>query len=239
MLDAAAPSAAGPVAFRVMRRSLVLALALLAASCGGSPGTPPPDPADLIDGAVVAMQGVASAHFEMTRAGAPITVEGLVFDSAVGRYAAPAAAEAVLRMHAGEIAVELGTVSIGDQTWLTDPLTGRWHELRAGSGFNPAVLFDPDLGWVALLTDLGEVTLVSAGGDTHHLFGRLPAARVEAITAGLAPGQSIGLDLWLDAATSHIVRLEFSTVGDQGQSDWVIVMSDFGAPVQIDPPADE
>ena len=113
----------------------------------------------------------------MTRAGAPVTVEGLVFDSAVGRYGAPAAAEAVLRVHAGEIAVELGTVSIGDQTWLTDPLTGRWHELRAGSGFNPAVLFDPDFGWVALLTDLTEVTLVEAGGDTHHLSGLVPAAR--------------------------------------------------------------
>jgi hypothetical protein len=222
-----------------MRRCLVLALALLAASCGGSPGPAAADATGLIDGAVVAMQGVASAHFEMTRSGAPITVEGLIFDSAVGRYAAPAAAEAVLRMHAGEVAVELGTVSIGDQTWLTDPLTGRWHELRSGSGFNPAVLFDPDLGWVALLTDLGEVTVVSAGGDTDRLSGRLPAARVEAITAGLAPGQSIALDLWLDAATLHIVRLEFSTVGDQGRSDWVIVMSDFGVPVQIDPPADQ
>jgi hypothetical protein len=238
MLDAAAPSLAGPVAFCVMRRGLVLALALLATSCGGSPGPAAPDAAGLIDDAVAAMQAVASAHFEMTRDGAPITVEGLVFDSAVGRYAAPAAAEAVLRMHAGEIAIELGTVSIGDQTWLTDPLTGRWHELRVGSGFNPAVLFDPDLGWVALLTDLAEVTVVSAGGDTHRLSGRLPAARVEAITAGLAPGQSITLDLWLDAATRHIVRLEFSTIGDQGQSDWVIVMSDFGAPVEIDPPVD-
>jgi hypothetical protein len=239
MLDAAAPRTAGPVAFQLMRRCLVLALALLAASCGGSPGSAAPDAVGLIDGAVAAMQGVASAHFEMARSGAPITVEGLVFDSAVGRYAAPAAAEAVLRMHAGDIAVELGTVSIGDRTWLTDPLTGRWHELRAGAGFNPAVLFDPDLGWVALLTDLAEVTLTSTGRGTHRLSGRLPAGRVEAITAGLAPGQSIALDLWLDAATLHIVRLEFSTVGDQGRSDWVIVMSEFGAPVQIDPPADE
>ena len=222
-----------------MRRTLVLALALLAASCGGSPDSAGLAPSDLITGAVAAMQGVQSAHFEMTRAGAPVTVGGLAFDSAVGRYGAPEAAEAVLRVHAGEIAVEVGTVSIGDQTWLTDPLTGRWHELRAGSGFNPAVLFDPDFGWVALLSDLTEVTLVEAGGNTHHLSGLVPAERIEAITVGLAAGQSVSLDLWLDAATLHIVRLEFSTVGDEGRSDWVIVMSDFGAPVQIEPPADE
>ncbi len=222
-----------------MRRSLVLTLALLAASCGGSPQSAGLDAAGLIAGAVSAMQGVESAHFEMTRAGAPVTVEGLVFDSAVGRYAAPEAAEAVLRVHVGGIAVELGTVSIGDQTWLTDPLTGRWHELRPGAGFNPAILFDPEFGWVALLSDLTEVTVVEAGGETHHLSGLVPAARIEAITVGLAPGQSVSLDLWLDAATLHIVRLEFSTIGDEGRSDWVITMSDFGAPVQIDPPADQ
>ena len=138
----------------------------------------------------------------------------------------------MLRVHAGEIAVELGTVSIGDQTWLTDPLTGRWHELRAGSGFNPAVLFDPDLGWVALLTDLDR-SHPGRGGRRHPPPLR-PGPRRNGwrrITAGLAAGQSVVLDLWLDAATFRIVRLEFSTIGDEGQSDWVIVMSDFDAPV--------
>ena len=220
-----------------MRRCLVLALALLAASCGGSPAPVALDPGALVSGAVAAMQGVASAHFEMTRAGAPVTVEGLVFDGAVGRYAAPASAEAVLRMHAGDLAVELGTVSVGERTWLTDPLTGRWHELRQGTGFNPAVLFDPADGWVALLTDLAGVTVVSAGGDSHRLAASVPAPRVEALTAGLAAGQGVPMTLWLDAATLHIVRLEFSTISAEGQSDWVIVMSRFDEPVQIDPPA--
>jgi hypothetical protein len=222
-----------------MLRWLAPVLALVATSCGGGPGATAPDPAQLIAGAIAAMQDVPSAHFEMTRSGAPVTVEGLLFDSAVGRYAAPAAAEAVLRMHAADVAVELGTVSIGDRTWLTDPITGRWHELRPGSGFNPAVLFDPAAGWVALLRDLAGVIVVESEGGAHHLHGTVPPERVEALTAGLAPGQAVPMDLWLDAATRHIVRLEFSTVGDEGRSDWLIVMSDFGAAVQIDPPVPE
>jgi len=213
-------------------------VALLAVSCGGTPAGPGPDAAGLVSGAISAMREVASAHFEMTREGAPLTVEGLVFDSAVGRYAAPAAAEAVLRLRAGDLAVELGTVSVGERTWLTNPITGRYEELRPGSGFNPAVLFDPVAGWVALLRDLSGVALVEAGGPTHHLRGTVPPARVEALTASLAAGQSVPMDLWLDAGTLRIVRLEFSTVGDAGRSDWVITMSDFGAPVQIDPPVE-
>jgi lipoprotein LprG len=218
-----------------MRRGAVLALAVLAAACGGSPA-PPPEAATLVAGAVTAMQAVTSAHFEMTHQGAPVIVQGLAFDSAVGRYAAPDAAEAVLSMQAGDLTVQLGTVSVGARTWITNPLTGRWEGLRAGTGFNPAVLFDADLGWVALLRDLDGVTLVAAGGPTHRLSGRVPAARVEAITAGLAAGQAVPIDIWLDAATGHIVRLEFSTVSDTGRSDWVIVMSDFGAPVTIEAP---
>ncbi|MBN2114373.1 MAG: LppX_LprAFG lipoprotein [Acidimicrobiia bacterium] len=219
-----------------MRPRALFLVALLTAACGDT-ATPPPDAAALVQGAVAAMQSVASARFEMTRAGAPITVEGLVFDSAVGRYAAPAAAEAVLRMRAGDLTVQLGTISMGERTWLTDPLTNRWHELRPGSGFNPAVLFDPDDGWVALLGDLSAVRGVPAEAGTYRLAGRVPAARVEALTAGLAPGQEVPVDVWLDASTLHIIRLEFSTVGDEGKSDWVIVMSDFDLPVQIDPPA--
>lgn len=239
MLDGVATSPAAAGSLSVVRRLPAIVLALLAASCGGSSSPPPADAAELISGAVSAMEAVASAHFEMTREGAPITVEGLVFDRAVGRYAAPAAAEAVLSMHAADVAVELGTISMNDHTWITDPITGRWHELRLGTGFNPAVLFDPAVGWVALLTDLQDVTVEAQGGDTHHLSAIIPAARVGSITAGLAAAQEVPLDMWLDAASLHLVRLEFSTVGDDGRSDWVIVMSDFGAPVEIDPPGVE
>jgi len=237
MLDRAAPWADGSGTLPVMRRRLVLIVAVLAAACTRpAPGVL--DAADLIAGGVSAMQDVATARFEMTRSGAPVAVQGLVFDSARGRYAAPASADAILRMRAGDLAVELGTVSVAQRTWLTNPLTGRWEELRPGTGFNPAVLFDSDDGWVALLHDLGELEVVTPGGATHHLAGRVPAARVEILTAGLVPGQAVRIDLWLDAAAGHIRRLGFSTMGDAGRSDWVIVLSDFDAPVQIQPPAE-
>ena len=225
-----------------MRRVVLLALALLAAGCGGhgapTPTTTPISPDAMIDGAISAMRSLQSAYFEMTRAGAPITIERLVFDRAVGRYAAPSSAEAILQMRAGDLVTELGTVSIGDRTWITDPVFGRWHEYEPGTGFNPAVLFDPVEGWAALLADLTGVTLLERGGATHHLNAVVPAARIRSITAGLAAAQEVSLDLWLEAATLRIVRLEFSTEGDEGRSDWLITMSDFDAPVEIPPPVD-
>jgi hypothetical protein len=229
-----------PCAPSFCRGALCLCLALVslvASSCGGAAPSEALDPGPLLERAITAMGAVESASFEMTHSGAPVTVEGLAFESAVGRYAAPDSAEAVLRVRANDLVVQLGTISVGERTWLTNPLTGSWEELAPGTGFNPAVLFDPDMGWVALLTDLTDVSFVATEGATDHLRATVPPARLEALTAGLTPGQSAPVDIWLDSATGHITRLEFSTQADAGQSDWVITLSQFDQPVQIEPPA--
>ena len=222
-----------------MRRRLLPSVALLLAACSAGPESPPADPAALLDQARSAMAAVETASFEMSRAGAPVTIQGFEFNSAVGRYVAPASAEAVLQVRAGDITVQLGTISVGSRTWLTNPLTGRWEELTPGTGFNPAVLFDPDAGWVALLADLTDVTFVAAEEDGYHLTATVPPARVEVLTAGFAAAQSVPIDLWLDESSGRIRRLELSTTGDAGVSDWTITLSGYDEPVEIEPPAVE
>jgi len=222
-----------------MRRRLLPAAALVLAACSGGPEGAAPDPVALLGQARATMAAVETASFEMTRGGAPVTIEGFEFASAVGRYEAPASAEAVLQVRAGDITVQLGTISIDERTWLTNPLTGRWEELTPGSGFNPAVLFDPQAGWVALLGDLTGVSFGASEGSAHHLAATVPPARVEVLTAGFATAQSVPIDLWLDESTGHIRRLQLSTTGDAGVTDWTITLSGYDEPVDIEPPAVE
>jgi len=184
------------------------------------------------------MAVVETASFQMTRAGAPVTIEGFEFSSAVGRYAAPSSAEAVMRVKAGDITLEMGTISVSERTWLTNPLTGRWEELTPGTGFNPAVLFDPEAGWSGLLADLTGVAFVATEDGAHHLTGTIPGPRVQTLTAGIAEPQSVLLHLWIDQSSGLIRRLELSTTGDAGVSDWVLVLSGYGEPVQIEPPVE-
>ena len=219
-----------------MRRLLLSALTLALAACGDETA-PALDANDLLDQARASMAAVETASFEMTRSGAPVTIEGFEFNSAVGRYAAPSSAEAVLQVRAGDITVQLGTISVAERTWLTNPLTGRWEELTPGTGFNPAALFDPQAGWVALLADLTGVSFVATEDDGHHLTATVPPARVETLTAGVAAAQSVPIDLWLDQSSGRIRRLELSTTGDAGVSDWSITLSGYGEPVEIEPPA--
>jgi lipoprotein LprG len=223
---------------------LLLAVLLVAAACGDGAPPAPDGPFDLdalIDEAAVAMGGLQSARFTMERSGAPVEVAGLEFDSAEGQYAAPASARAILRVQAAGLAVEVGTIAIEDRVWLTNPLTGGWEEIPTGSGFNIALIFDPRVGWVPLLTeDLSNVVYQGVGdagdGDRHVIHGSIAASRVEFLTAGLVEAQSVDADIWIHPATGHITRVEFETTLEGAVSRWVIELSEFDRPVAIEAP---
>ena len=139
-------------------------------------------------------------------------------------------------MQALGITVDLATISVGERTWLTSPLTGRWEELRAGTGFNPAIFFGPE-GWAPLLTeDMSDAVVTGVSGGEYVVTGRVAEHRVEFLTAGIATDQDVAIDLHIDAETLHLTHAEFTTVGDEGTTDWEIDLFDFDEPVTIEPP---
>jgi len=227
----------------VPRLALLVATLLLASSCGGSgPTGEAPDLATLLDDAAAAMGGLESARFSMERRGAPVELAGLFFESAEGVYLAPDAAKAILRVKVADVPLDLGTIAIAERVWLTNPLTGGWEEIPEGTGFNIAVIFDPGVGWVPLLTDdLAGAEYRGFGSDgsgrRYVVNGTIAAGRVSFLTAGLVEAQSVEADIWIDPVTGHITRVEFATVRGGDRTDWVIRMWDFDAPAAVDPPA--
>lgn len=220
-------------------RALLLVVCVALAACGG--GDEPGGDLDLdalIERAADTMGTITSARFTMERSGAPVEISGLRFDSAEGVYAAPASAKAILQVKAADLSVEVGTIAVGERVWLTNPLTGEWEEIPLGSGFNIAVVFDPEVGWVPLLTDdLSRVEYRGREDGSDIVHGTIAASRVEFLTAGLVEAQAVEADIWIDAATGHITRVEFATVLDGDRSRWVIEMSGFDESVTIEPPS--
>ncbi len=232
---------------RARRAAALLATMLLAtgvAACGDSSpagSTLPPDPDVILREATAAMSEVETLSFELTRSGAPITVANLQFDAAGGQYRAPDSAQAVLKVKAGGISVEVATVAIGDRVWITNPLSQQWEEFPAGTGFNPAIIFDPEVGWEPLLgADLSAIELAGGrgDGDPYVITGTVAPRRVEVLTAGLVAGQAVDVELTIDAATALVTMVAFTTVAEAGDSDWLLDLSDFGDPVNIEPPTE-
>ncbi|MDX2343506.1 MAG: LppX_LprAFG lipoprotein [Acidimicrobiia bacterium] len=234
-----------------MKRShliwFLLILALAASSCGSDsePATTlPPEPDIVLDVGAEAMGAVEYVRFKIERGGAPVYIDPLDtlnFALAEGQFAAPSSANAVVTLAVGNINAQIGAIAIDGKTWLTNPITGKWDEAPSGYDFDPATLFDPELGWRPLLAE-GLTDIVWIGEETrnsearYHIRAVADEDRVLLILAGLIRKQAVDLDMWIDPETGYVREAELSTVYEGQTSDWYIEFSEFDVPIEIAPP---
>ncbi len=223
---------------------LVAVAVLLLSACSGSDGAEGdllPAEADVVVAASAeAMGAVSSVRFELEPTGASVYIDplkSLGLKKAIGRFAAPNSAEAILTITVqGLLTTELGAVSIDDEAWLSNPITGNFETLPESYNIDPSRFFDPKGAWQPMLEGLTDVEFVESSSDLYHLRAIAAAEDIEAITAGLVRGADIPLDLWIDPVTAHVNRLEFSAENGDDQTDWVLELSEFNEPISIEPP---
>ncbi|MCP5024970.1 MAG: LppX_LprAFG lipoprotein [Actinomycetia bacterium] len=233
-----------------LRPALLIAgctLTLVAAGCGGSDDIStdslPPDPVVVLDTAAETMGQVETVRFSVEASGAPIHVDPagtLALESVEGRFVSGTGIDALLTVDvAGAFTTQLGAVAIGDEIFLTNPLTGKFELLPADFGFDPGSFFDPVGGWQPLLETLRDPVFVGEedrNGTRYHVSGTAPAASIESITAGLAPDQEVEVELWIDPLTAHVTALEMTTESDGELTSWVVEMQEYDAPIEIERP---
>lgn len=209
----------------------------------GAVGDPNADPAAIVTASAAAMAGVTSVEFGLERTGAPIFIdqfEAIALDELIGQFQVPNRAQAQLTVTVeGNLATKLGAVALGDEVWISNPVTGDFETLPAGYDIDPSRFFDPEGGWQPLLAGLFDVDLVGIddrGGDRYHVRGTAPAAEVRNITVGLVRDQDVPVELWIHPSTSLVTRAEFTTVIDGAESRWVLELDRFGDSFTIRPP---
>ena len=232
-----------------MRRlaPILVAVLLVAAGCDDDSAAPTttttttttlaPTAEELLADTAVTMETVDTLRYDIQLTGAPVTLLGVEMRGAQGQYAAPASSQAVLQAAIGGLTIELGTIAIGETSWLTNPLSGEWDEYTGSRAFNPAIIFDPELGWRPLLTtDITEPRLLESTDEVFRVAGTTAPGRVEVLTAGLVDAQPVDLVLEIDRATGVVTRMDFATQGEEGETMWALQLSDFGSEVSISPP---
>jgi lipoprotein LprG len=224
--------------------------AVVLASCASdgdsSAATISTDPVEIQTASAEAMSGVQSVRFFLSRTGDPVFIDPadlIALDELEGRFSAPTSAEAVIDVTvSGSLATTVGAVAIGEEIWLSNPLTGEFETLPPGFDIDPSSFFDPQDGWRPLLEQLFDVTFVSEedrNGAAYHLTATAPAEAMTNVTAGLVSGQDVDIDLWVDPATALVRAMEFATDLDGAQSEWVLEFEDYGEPFEIlDPTLD-
>ena len=227
--------------------AVIVATTAVVAACSSTDATTttvPPTAAELLATSAATMGSVDTVQFSIQRGGEPVYIDTqgfLEFVSATGRYAAPGAAEALVTVSALGLSTEVGAVVIEGDTWLTNPITGLWEPTPPGYTFDPATLFDPEVGFRAMLRegipsveDLGDELVEEA--SLRHVRFTAAGPRVEVITAGMVQGADVTIDAWIEPVSGELRRATFPTTIGALPTEWDLTFFDFGGDITITPP---
>jgi len=221
---------------------VLIGFGTLAAACGGGDssldGEWMPEEAELIIAASAeAMGAVTSVRFDLQHSGASVyidPVESLALQAVIGRFIVPDEADALVTVNVNDnLKTELGAVAVGPDVWMSNPITGKFEPLPVGYNIDPRTFFDPRGGWQPLLADITDPVFVAVEDNRYHLTGTATAAQIEIVTAGLVSGTDVAVDLWIHPVTAVVTRVEFPTDAENGRSDWVLELSEYGEEFSI------
>lgn len=198
------------------------------------------DPATIISRAVAAWDATDTAHFVLEIDGATYLDddEQIELAGAEGDLSRPQAVEALASIAISLVTLDVSLIFIGEDAYMTDFLTGDWGPAPDDFSYNPALLLSKTEGLGPVLEALENPEVVGreqvAGTDTVHLTGTVDQALIDDMTAGAITGDVIGVDIWFDAETLDVVRINLAEPDDG--TAWIITLSNHNAPVEIEAP---
>lgn len=139
--------------------------------------------------------------------------------------------------------VSIRMITVGEESWTTNLLTGNWESSPEEFGYNPAVLFDNQQGLGPVTGRLNDPTLTGSekvgGRDTWAITGTVDNATIGPLTSGSIQGDVVTISLWIDKSDDNIlqIRIEEPTVEGKGNAaTWLMTLTGHNAEVQIEPP---
>lgn len=231
-----------------MKRFVVLIFCIFALiSCRDNQDEVFPEPEVLLRDSAEIMRQTDGFHFMIDRDGELAYLdpgETLAFGSGEGDYVAPDKARAAVKIIAPGLVTTVSVISVGEIQWETNVLTGQWTELPPDWGFNPTVIFDPDVGLQKILEE-DTSNLVTEGKkrvdgqELWHITGDVKGENVHVMAGGLIDAEPLGFETYIDPDTYQLVRavvIDPPNEADDEPTTWQIDFSEFGTIVEIEPP---
>ena len=233
-------------------QTLLTLLLFLITTTACQPSLPEIPTEELVRRSAERMKESDGFQFAIERDGAPAFLdpgETLSFRRAVGAYVAPDRALATVRVIGPGIITDVDVISVAEIQWQTNVVTRAWEELPPNWGFNPAVLFDDDIGIQAvLLADLSGVALAEpenlaeSEGPDELLYSVTAVASGENIyqmSGYLIGPEEVTLQLWIRPETFELVRIvvhEPEPEDEELESIWQVDISHYDELIDIQPP---
>ena len=234
-----------------LARMILLFIGIVASiACGGSNSnrntvtTTSVTAQTILSNASTRFDQISSLHFVFQIQGdVPLDkAKTLKLRGAEGDLSRPDSAQAKADVTFLGATISLKFVSIGNEQYITNPITGAWETSPANLGYDPAVLFDDNQGIGHVLDTLQNPKIAGSetinGEDTYHLTATVAQADAQPIAAGALSSAAPAVDLWITKKNYDLAKLTLHDAGEAGANTttWTLVISKQNEPVTIQRP---
>ena len=205
------------------------------------PPTPTPTPVNpkaLLDASGRVMEGLDSFHFRLThRSGSTPLAGNLVIDEAEGAVVKPDSISAEFSGSFGGFAINSGLITLGDLSFMTNPLTGKWESVPPE--VSPLGFFDPRRGIAEMMSRVEQPSLLPGSDGAYRVAGKLPAEALRPLLGSALRNATVDVELTLDAEALYLLEAVIDGRVTPAEEDGVvrvITLSRFNEPFAIEPP---
>ena len=234
--------------------ALALMLTLLAGACSDAAQSPTPtlapptltptptpiNPQAIVDESAAAMAALNSFQFALTHnndGGTPLTL-GMLLTDASGTVGVPDRVALDFNgVSAGRFSVSGSVIAVGEDVYMTNPLTGDWHQV--GGDASPLNFFNPAQGIADIMAQMRDATLVSHDAAAYRIDGRLPADALASMFGAAADESVVRAALTIDKPSLYLSKAVLDgriTPNEADELARTITLFDFNRPVDIAPP---
>jgi hypothetical protein len=233
---------------RLTRSLLSLFSVMVLTGCVQAREIPAAD--EILANAASRMSSLKGFEFLIERSGEPVFLnpeQNIAFRLAQGQYMAPDRVSANVRVIAPGLVTDVQIISIDEQQWETNYLSGVWYRIDIRYSFNPLRLFDPDNGIAAILrSDLYDLSFVGLeelteipGKALYVIDAVVQGDRPSIMTYGMIDPVPLQSKIWIDPETYYVYRIliiDPANTVDQEDTIWKIDFWNFNTTFDIQPP---
>jgi len=226
-----------------------IAALLSLAGCGSEPEpTPAPaseTPEEILEAASTRLAETASVHFSLSVAGDTFIDSGKTIRllGAEGDLVRPDRVQTTFQAEVVGRAVSLQLITIGNQSWTTNILTGEWGPAPLEFSYQPDILFSTQDGIGPVMGRVEDVARVEDaqvdGRNTYHLTAGVDESIVGPLTYYTVTGSPVTVDLWIDRETDDLLRAQLAEpprADGSTSAVWTLDLSHHGESIEIEPP---
>lgn len=189
------------------------------------------------------MQSLRTFNFRLYHdVGSLNITPGLSVSRANGKVVNPDKLSVEFSVRLGDgLAIESEVVTIGSQTYMTNPFSGKWE--ASDSNVSPVGFFSPTRGISEMMSQIQEASVddPSQSDGVYAMKGKIHSEALASLLGQTLTGAVVDVELKVDVLSGYLLEARFVgavTPSDVENAERVIVLSFFNEDIVIEAPDD-